>query len=307
MRVDLQGSSVEFKPRESVVPKIEASLQPGFEPVQPRYAATVMLVRDSKPFQTEYRIESDHFPSDFPTGQELEVFMLRRVKTMEFVPDAVVFPGGRVDERDSNPNLPWCGPTPAQWAELMGCTEEVARRVVVAAAREVFEECGVLLAGPDEHSVVQDLSDPTWKENRTALENHEIAFADFLILHGLVLRTDLLGLISNFCTPEFETKRYDTFFFSALMPEGQVADGETSEAQIAACRRCGQMAGAGTYYLQPHVRCLGAQREGIRGNAPQAYAFHVVPHQEGGRHVRAALRLPQARLASGCWGVCRMR
>lgn len=76
-------------------------------------------------------------------------------------------------------------------------------------------------------------SDPSWQEDRTALENHEIAFADMLILRGLVLRTDLLGLISNFCTPEFETKRYDTFFFSALMPEGQVADGETSEAQIA--------------------------------------------------------------------------
>lgn len=62
MRVDLQGGSVEFKARESVLSKIEASLQPGFEPVQPKYAATVMLVRDSAPFQTEYRIESDHFP-----------------------------------------------------------------------------------------------------------------------------------------------------------------------------------------------------------------------------------------------------
>ena len=72
MRVDLQGGSVEFKARESVLSKIEASLQPGFEPVQPKYAATVMLVRDSAPFQTEYRIESDHFPPDFPTGQELE-------------------------------------------------------------------------------------------------------------------------------------------------------------------------------------------------------------------------------------------
>lgn len=65
MRVDLQGGSVEFKARESVLSKIEASLQPGFEPVQPKYAATVMLVRDSAPFQTEYRIESDHFPPDF--------------------------------------------------------------------------------------------------------------------------------------------------------------------------------------------------------------------------------------------------
>ena len=43
MRVDLQGGSVEFKARESVLSKIEASLQPGFEPVQPKYAATVML------------------------------------------------------------------------------------------------------------------------------------------------------------------------------------------------------------------------------------------------------------------------
>ena len=163
------------------------------------------------------------------------MFMLRRVKTMEFVPDAVVFPGGRVDDRDSNPNLPWCGPAPAEWAELMGCTEDVARRVVVAAAREVFEECGVLLAGPDlsiwwcrieRIFLVEDRSNGSGKTITTA-------FADMLILRGLVLRTDLLGLISNFCTPEFETKRYDTFFFSAFMPEGQVADGETSEAQIA--------------------------------------------------------------------------
>ncbi len=51
MRVDLQGGSVEFKARESVLSKIEASLQPGFEPVQPKYAATVMLVRNSAPFR----------------------------------------------------------------------------------------------------------------------------------------------------------------------------------------------------------------------------------------------------------------
>ncbi len=76
------------------------------------------------------------------------MFMLRRVKTMEFVPDAVVFPGGRVDDRDSNPNLPWCGPAPAEWAELMGCTEEVARRVVVAAAREVLRSAAFCWRAP---------------------------------------------------------------------------------------------------------------------------------------------------------------
>ncbi len=234
MRVDLNGSSVEFVPGAKALGHIEdAWANPDFKPVEPRYAATVMLVRDSMPGQTEYRIESNHFPPDFPTGQELEVFMLRRVRSMAFAPDAVVFPGGRVDERDSNPNLPWCGPSPSEWASLMGVSEETARRIVVAAAREVFEECGVLLAGSDAESVVQDLSEPKWANARAALEHHELAFADFLLENGLVLRSDLLGLISNFCTPEPEPRRYDTFFFSALMPEGQHADGDTGEAQIA--------------------------------------------------------------------------
>lgn len=234
MRVDLNGPYMEFEPRQSAKDAIEkAWATPGFEPVQPKYASTVMLVRNSIPGQTKFRIESGNFAPDFPTGQELDVFMLRRVKTMKFAPDAVVFPGGRVDDRDSNPTLPWCGPSPAEWAELMDVSEEVARRVVVAAAREVFEECGVLLAGPSESETVQDMDNPKWAEGRKALESHQVAFADFLLQNNLVLRTDLLGLISNFCTPEPEPRRYDTFFFSALLPEGQQPDGETSEAQVA--------------------------------------------------------------------------
>ena len=159
--------------------------------------------------------------------------MIRRMHTMDFAPDAVAFPGGRVDERDANPDLPWCGPTAKEWAELMSVSEDDARRIVVAAAREVFEESGVLLVGPNEHSIVSDLDDPWWKETREALIAHKVAFADVLIERNLVLRTDLLGLISNWCTPAYVSKRFDTFFFTAMVPEGQQADGNTSEAQIA--------------------------------------------------------------------------
>ena len=202
-------------------------------PVQPKLAATVMLVRDSQPGDTKYRIEDGSFPPDFPNDQKVEVFMIRRVKTMDFAPDAVAFPGGRIDERDANPSLPWCGPSPAEWAALMSVSEEDARCIVVAAVREVFEECGVLLAGPDEDSTVTDLSDPSWGANREALVAHEIAFADLLIERGLILRTDLLGLVSNWCTPAYVPKRFDTYFFTALVPEGQRADGDTTEAQVA--------------------------------------------------------------------------
>ena len=234
MRIDVTGNVIETTPNEKVLEALGDHIDhPDPNPPTPKLAATVMLVRDSKPGQTRYRIEDGNFPPDFPNNQNVEVFMLRRVKSMAFVPDAVVFPGGRVDERDSNPDLPWCGPSPADWAELMGVEECDARRIVVAAAREVFEECGVLLAGPDNHSVVTDLSDPSWAADREALVAHEVAFADLLCARNLVLRTDLLGLVSNWCTPTFEPRRYDTFFFSALMPEGQVADDNTSEAQIA--------------------------------------------------------------------------
>ncbi len=234
MRIRVSGSTFEGDLRKQSIDNATAYLDdPDFQPAQPRYAATVMLVRDSKPGQTKYRIEDSNYPEDFPTGQELEVFMLRRVKTMEFVPDAVVFPGGRVDDKDAETGLMWEGPTPAEWADYMNCDEATARKIVVAAAREVFEECGVLLAGHEDGTMVTDLSDPSWAEDRAALEAHELALSEMLMRRNLVLRTDLLGLISNICTPEFEPKRYDTFFFSALMPEGQTADGKTSEAQIA--------------------------------------------------------------------------
>ena len=234
MGIRVNGSVIESSPNEKSLAAAKELLDnPDFQPVSPRFAATVMLVRDSKPGQTKYRIEDGEYPPDFPTGQELEVFMLRRIKTMDFVPDAVVFPGGRVDEKDSECGLKWAGPTPAQWANYMNVDEETARKVVVAAAREVFEECGVLLGGFENGDLVTDLSDPSWAEDRRALEAHELALSEMLMRRDLVLRTDLLGLISNFCTPEFERKRYDTFFFSALMPEGQVADDKTSEAQIA--------------------------------------------------------------------------
>lgn len=170
MRIDMSNGAIETIPNEKVLASIGDHIDnPIPDPPTPKLAATVMLVRDSKPGQTKYRIEDGVFPPDFPNDQNVEVFMLRRVKTMDFVPDAVVFPGGRVDERDSNPDLPWCGPSPKDWAELLGVSEDDARRIVVAAAREVFEECGVLLAGPDATSTVTDLSDPSWGANREAL------------------------------------------------------------------------------------------------------------------------------------------
>ena len=115
----------------------------------------------------------------------------------------------------------------------MRCEEGLARSLVCAAVREVFEECSVLLAGPSADTVVADLRAPEWDAERAALLSKEQSFAELLLRRDLVLRSDLLSAQGRWVTPEFERRRYDTFFFAALLPEGQIPDDDTSEADHA--------------------------------------------------------------------------
>jgi 8-oxo-dGTP pyrophosphatase MutT (NUDIX family) len=130
--------------------------EPG-EPVTPKRAATVMFVRDA----------AEGGSADGSAG--VEVFMLRRVATMEFAPRMMVFPGGGVDPRDADPGLPWAGPTAAEWAGRLDVDEATARVLVAAAVREVFEECGVLLAGPTPDEVLAVVTSAHWHDQRPRL------------------------------------------------------------------------------------------------------------------------------------------
>ena len=164
----------------------------------------------------------------------VDVFMLRRASTMAFTPDAVVFPGGGMDARDVECAVPWAGPSPEQWARLMSCTEPEARGIITAAAREVFEESGVLLASAPGGAAPIDERGDHWACEREAVATRQISFGEFLRERGLVLRSDLMRLRSHWVTPESEARRYDTYFFLARLPKGQHADGRTSEAVEAA-------------------------------------------------------------------------
>lgn len=177
-------------------------------PAVARDAATVMLVRDG--------------------DRGLEVFLQRRVRGMAFAGGMTVFPGGGVDSRDADASVGWAGPEPAWWAERFGCSPETARALVCAAVRETFEESGVLLAGPEAGSVVDEVG--RFAESRAQLESRERSLAEFLADADLVLRADLLRPWSHWVTPEREPRRYDTRFFLAALPEGQLADSGTSEA-----------------------------------------------------------------------------
>ncbi|GAA1919353.1 NUDIX hydrolase [Streptantibioticus ferralitis] len=197
--------------------RIRALAGGALTPVPPRRAATVLLLRDS--------------------AAGPQVHMLRRRASMAFAGGAYAYPGGGVDPRDERP-VGWAGPPLEAWAERLGLLPDsdpagarlTAQAILCAAVRETFEESGVLLAGPDAESVVADTTGDEWEADRQALVGREFSFAEFLARRDLVLRSDLLGPWARWITPEFEERRYDTWFFLAALPEGQRTRDVSGEA-----------------------------------------------------------------------------
>ncbi|MGH3313051.1 MAG: NUDIX hydrolase [Streptomyces sp.] len=219
-------------------------------PVAPRLAATVMLLRDSG---GDRGATGGGAPGSGAPGTGADdgpsVHMLRRRASMAFAGGAYAYPGGAVDPRDEHwgsagrrPGDGWAGPSRTELAARFGTDEATAQAIVCAAVRETFEEAGVLLAGPDPATVVDDTTGEDWERDRAALAAHELSFADFLDRRGLVLRSDLLGGWAHWITPEFEQRRYDTWFFVAALPEGQRTRNASTEADRTAWIRPGDAA-----------------------------------------------------------------
>jgi len=202
--------------------RIEALATGGLEPVPPRPSATILLLRDRPD-------RPDRGP---------EVYMQRRHSAMDFAAGMYVFPGGTVDASDGDLPAGWSGPAPDAWAEMLGCPADLAGAVVCAAVRETFEECGVLLAGSaaDPDTLVETSGDD-WEAARLALARHETTLADLFARLDLVLRADLLHPWTHWVTPEFEPRRYDTWFFVAEMPARGRARDVSGEADLSVWRR----------------------------------------------------------------------
>ncbi|BCJ66100.1 NUDIX hydrolase [Polymorphospora rubra] len=203
-------------------------------PATPRVAATVVLLR--------------------PAGSGgYEAYVIRRLAAMAFG-GMHAFPGGGVDPTDSEVHLDWAGPGPQEWGRRLGLADGPAQAVVCAAVREVFEESGVLLAGPDGGSVVGDVSGDDWEAARRALVARELGFADLLRERRLTLRSDLLAPWSRWVTPEFEPRRFDTYFFVAVLPQRQRTRDVSGEADHTMWIRPAEAAAraeAGEYAMLP--------------------------------------------------------
>jgi 8-oxo-dGTP pyrophosphatase MutT (NUDIX family) len=171
-----------------------------------RPAATILLLRDG------------------PDG--IEVFMVVRHHAIDFAGGALVFPGGRVEEADYElAARPHDCPNPDRLD-----VDALAFRV--AAIRETFEECGVLLARPlGSHELIDAATLKRLEEqHRGALNAGSIGFDAVLGSEGLQPAPDLLVHFAHWITPASQAKRYDTQFFLAEAPVAHLAVHDGREA-----------------------------------------------------------------------------
>jgi 8-oxo-dGTP pyrophosphatase MutT (NUDIX family) len=175
---------------------------------------------------------------------------------MAFAGGMHVFPGGSVDPADATADIAWTGPPLSQWAAAFRVDEPLARALVCAAVRETFEESGVLLAGPGPDEVLADVSTDEWEAEREALEAREHSLSELLERRSLVLRSDLLRPLAHWITPELEPKRFDTRFFVARMPAGQVCREVGGEADQRVWVRPADALAQGLTMLPPTTRTL---------------------------------------------------
>jgi 8-oxo-dGTP pyrophosphatase MutT (NUDIX family) len=185
-----------------------------------------------------------------PAVEAFEVYVLRRATTMVFG-GVHAFPGGGVDRNDlpQTVNQDWPERLGVPEAEAKAVVGAAARELLVvgAAARELFEEAGVLLAGPAQPGqaartaepssagevagdLVGDVSGADWEADRLAVQRRELTMTELLAKRGLRLRDDLLLPWARWITPEFEPKRFDTWFFVAVLPPAQRARDVSGEA-----------------------------------------------------------------------------
>jgi len=174
----------------------------------PRPAATVVLLRDA------------------PAG--LEVFLMKRHGLSDVLGGAYVFPGGKIDAADAELDMAahLDQPLDALHAGLNepGIDRRTAGAVYVAALREAFEESGVLFA--------QGPALPGLADQAAALLREGHGFN--AVLARMALRLQTLNVVPwsrwiTPVTPSVSNKRFDTRFFVAAVPGGQVASHDNFE------------------------------------------------------------------------------
>ena len=167
-------------------------------------ASTVLIIRNGK--------------------NDIEVFMVVRHHQIDFASGALVFPGGKVDTKDIDPDIRDFIIPDQDYAD-----EELSFRI--AAIRESYEESGVLFANyKEDENLINNEKLEELHRWRDKFNNNETSMQEFAKKENLKFSTESLIPFAHWITPDLMPKRFDTRFYLAAVPDGHqgIHDGNES-------------------------------------------------------------------------------
>src|SRR5438128_1367350 len=151
----------------------------------PKDAAAVILLRP-------------HTDPDNP-----EVYLVKRSSKLAFLGGFQAFPGGQRETNDAE-------------ARVENCDDQQRAAVISCAARELFEEVGVLLARGSKTLTTGQLASLF-----DDLESKRMSWPELLRHYGLHLDASDFTFVGRWVTPPFAPRRFDTWFFLVSSPPKQ--------------------------------------------------------------------------------------
>ena len=214
------------------------------EPTTPKDAAAVILLRRNT------------------SVEDPEVFLVQRSEKLAFLGGFYAFPGGQFDQTDGE-------------APVENCDDPSMLVAISCAAREMFEETGVLLARGGEA-----LTTGQRASLLDDIQSGRMSWPDLLKHYNLYLDANDFTFVGRWVTPPFSAKRFDTWFFLVNCPpkqqpnviKGELENGDWVPARSAFDRwqRSAMLA------VPPTLHALKALAEGLTDDLVER--FLSVPH-----------------------------
>lgn len=148
---------------------------------------------------------------------------------MRFLGGFYVFPGGTVhrDDYSARTLARCCELSGAAASRILGGQDdpELALGHWVAVVRELFEEVGILLCVTEEGAAVELQGEDVKtriEQKRQAIVKKQLEFGDFLHSENLFCDLSQVAYFDRWVTPAIYSMRFDTRFYAALLPSGQM-------------------------------------------------------------------------------------
>ncbi|MDQ3173834.1 MAG: MBL fold metallo-hydrolase [Acidobacteriota bacterium] len=200
-----------------------------------------------------------------------EVFLVRRSEKLAFLGGFSAFPGGQLDTSDAGVQV--SNSTDAETAAAISC-----------AARELFEELGVLVArGAESLTKGQRVS------LLDDLESGRMSWPELLRHYNLSLDASDFTFVGRWLTPPFSARRFDTWFFLVNCPQKQepnVTPGELSSGEwIAAGRAHEQWQQSEILAVPPTLHALKTIADGLTPDLVERFLAIPQAHREPVRRI----------------------